>query len=102
MDDIAPIDASSLLDAVGQLKKESIASAGRRLAEPLWDRTYLDLCPVEFFRKCYAVRSKLVHGILKRPDPEVIRSLIGPLLWFVRDLIRLGAGIDWPHPREVS
>jgi hypothetical protein len=92
-------DANSLRGALGQLKHESIGSAGRRLARSLGERTYLELSPDKFFTRCYTARSNLVHGSVERPEVEIIQSFIGPLRFFVRGLIRESAGADWPHPR---
>lgn len=97
---ISADDANAIRGALGLLKDESIGSAGRRLANSLGDRIYLDLSPAKFFTKCYAVRSQLVHGNVERSDSELIRSLIRPLHWFVRDLLRNRAGATWPHPGE--
>ncbi len=101
IDGLTPADADALRSALGQLKDESIGSAGRRLASSLGGRTYLEMSADKFFTACYTARSNLVHGNVERPDANYIRSLIGPLLHFVRDLIRERGGATWAHPREL-
>jgi hypothetical protein len=91
IENLDPDDVCSLRSRLNQLRLESIGSAGRRLARSLGEQTYLGLSPEGFFRKCYTVRSELVHGNPKRPDPDTIRHLIGPLIQFVGDLIRQNA-----------
>ena len=99
MTGLEPSDLEAMRQALGQMKHESVGSAGRRLVAALADNRYFELAPGKFFSKCYSTRSNLVHGNLDRPDSELIRSLIGPLLNFVRDLIRIRGGATWPHPR---
>lgn len=76
-----------LTQAIAGLKRESINSAGKRLAATLGDRKYAGKSPTRFFRDCYAARSNLVHGNQGRPSVETILGLIGPLELFVRDLV---------------
>lgn len=103
MDDLDASDVQPMRDALGQMKRESIGSAGRRLVATVGSPPYLDGRSAEqFFAECYTGRSNLVHGNVERPSTEVVRSMIGPLLWLVRDLIRRSAGIDWSHPRDQA
>ncbi|MGO4591037.1 hypothetical protein [Paenarthrobacter sp. 2TAF44] len=89
-------ERESLTQTVAGLKRESINSAGKRLAGTLGDRMYAGKSPKRFFRDCYDARSNLVHGNLGRPTAETIRGLVGPLEHFVRDLVLERNGF---HPR---
>lgn len=86
-------DRRVLKQTIGGLKRESINSAGKRLAASLGDRTYAGKSPKAFFADCYTARSNLVHGNLGRPDSATIRELTGHLERFVRDLVLMHNGL---------
>lgn len=80
-------EKDSLLGSLEWLHYESIGQAGRRLAQNLAHRKYNNMDPQDFFTYCYAIRSKLVHGRSKQPDPAEIRTASGELTRFVADLL---------------
>ena len=82
---------SVLLTNLDDVRRESIGAAGRRLAFDLGDNLYMDLDPVTFFKKCYPVRSALVHGNATQPEVAWVMNATGPLHWFVADLIARGS-----------
>jgi hypothetical protein len=71
------------------LREESISQAGRRLAERLGDRRYMQENPKAFFTRCYGMRSKLVHGHARRPSRDEVSRRAANLERFVGDLISL-------------
>lgn len=91
-------ELDSLRQTIEGLRTESIGSAGRRLAATLGDRQYDGRPAKRFFTDNYRARSALVHGNLDRPSIGTIRSLLGPLEHFVRDLVFLRNGLPLPEP----
>jgi hypothetical protein len=79
-------EKNSLLSSLKWLKLESIASAGRRLANTLAGQ-YNGLSAERFFMRCYEVRGRLVHGHHPRMDPEDVGTLAATLETFVGDII---------------
>lgn len=82
-------EKDSLVGSLRWLRQQSINQAGRELASTkLGGRTYMNLSASDFFRRCYDIRSRLVHG--STPPPSVL-SEIGefetPLKRFVSDLL---------------
>jgi hypothetical protein len=80
-------ERKSLLGSLRWLRQESISQAGRRLAGTLEGRQYLERSPQRFFRDCYDLRSRLVHGAHPRPPFEQVNAHAGALELFVRDLL---------------
>lgn len=81
-------EKASLLGSLEWLKSESIASAGRRLAQQrLADKQYSGSKAAAFFTHAYGLRSRLVHG--KKPFPSFgeVNSIVGPLESFASDLL---------------
>ncbi len=65
---LPPSEKESLRNALRQLMNESIRRAGQRLvADRLRGRAYMELEPAAFFQRCYALRSRLVHGGVPPP-----------------------------------
>jgi hypothetical protein len=89
---LAPEETESLVNAVGNLKRESINRAGQRLAETLGSRLYLEHSPADFFKQCYGLRSRLLHGNQPYPTFDDVNIQAGALELFVRDLLLLVAG----------
>ncbi|MCO5724990.1 hypothetical protein [Robiginitalea marina] len=76
------------MSALRIFKKESIMNAGIRLASKLSNQ-YLNKTPEQFFRYCYSLRSKLIHGSIPGPKFNKISTVIGALETFTADLILL-------------
>lgn len=85
--DISDADRNSIVMSLGDLSRESVGRAGRRLAKTLGGRRYAGMRPTAFFTACYELRSKLVHGHADRPSVDEINQLVGMLQFFVSDLI---------------
>lgn len=86
-------DAQSLLSALSDMKKESIASACKVLASRLIDKQYANRDAVSFMGHCYGLRSKLVHGSNPRPTNQDINEVVADLERFVGDLLGLKSGV---------
>lgn len=95
-----PVQAENLTNALRSLKNESVGVAGRRLVASMDGRKYGGQDAVPFFKKCYGMRSALVHGHAKRPSRDEVsmaaahlESLTGQLI-AGRPLVNevLGAG----------
>ncbi len=82
-------EIASLVSSLDELaKRESVGRAGRRLARTLGDIEYMPgEPPSEFFTRCYALRSALVHGEYPRPDRDEVGTRAAKLEWFVGDLL---------------
>ena len=76
-----------MVGVLNWLRNESIGQAGKNLARTLEPRQYNGMAPAAFFNKCYAVRSRLVHGLLPLPTLEEIGRWASPLQEFVADLL---------------
>jgi hypothetical protein len=91
-------EVRSIEGSLKWLKEESIGQAGRRLVERLGDRRYMDGSETasEFFRRCYTLRSNLVHGSVPRPSEDDIGARAANLEVFVGHLIsgELLAAVD--------
>jgi len=77
---------NSIIGGLTNFKKESIGSAGRRIAKKLRDN-YMKMSPIKFFNHCYELRSKLVHGRIPRPTFEEVGKVSAQLEVFVSKLI---------------
>jgi hypothetical protein len=78
----------SLVGGLRELRRESISSAGRRLAaERLGERTYMEMPAAKFFAHCYDLRSRLVHGGEPRPSRQEVGSAAAALGVFVSELL---------------
>jgi len=94
---LSAVDAATDLDAgekaalksgLGQLRRESIRQAGRRLVrEKIGARNYKGMPAEEFFESCYALRSKLVHGDLPLPTREEVGGAAAQLEVMLSDLL---------------
>ena len=91
--ELEPGEADSLCGSLDSLaRRESVLSAGRRLAGALGTTEYLPgEPPPVFFTRCYELRSSLVHGHYPRPDRGQVGERAAPLEGFVGDL--LGAAL---------
>jgi hypothetical protein len=86
---LAADEVASLVSSLEELaKRESVGRAGRRLARRLGDTEYMPgESPPEFFTRCYALRSALVHGEYPRPERDEVGTRAAKLEWFVGDLL---------------
>jgi len=82
-------EIDSIIGTLRWAREESIGQAGRKLASRLGDRRYMGELPDEFFKSCYALRSRLFHGHFPRPTREEVDSRAAPLEQFVADLLSL-------------
>lgn len=69
---IAENEIASLVGSLKWLHKESIGQAGRRMAQSLGDRRYMDEPASVFFTRCYTMRSQLAHGHMPRPTRDQV------------------------------
>jgi hypothetical protein len=90
---LPPEERDPLVNGLRTFKRESISRAGKRLAATLGTRTYLEHAPATFFRDCYSLRSRLVHGDAY-PSLDEVNNAGGALELFVRDLLTLPLGVD--------
>jgi hypothetical protein len=91
---LAAEESEALVNGLGNLKRESISRAGQRLAETLGGRRYLEELPPQFYKRCYSLRSTLVHGNPPYPSFDEVNTHGGALESFVRDLLTLPLGVD--------
>jgi hypothetical protein len=82
-------EKASLRGSLRWLRAESINQAGQRLARTLFPNEYMNMPADVFFKKCYDLRSKLVHGSYPRPTREVVDAHGAQLETFVADLLSL-------------
>lgn len=75
-----------IIGSLYNMRTESIGAAGKRLAGNLTEK-YMDKSPEIFFKSCYDLRSKLVHGHIPRPTFVEVGAVCGALEAFVADLI---------------
>jgi hypothetical protein len=81
-------ERNSIVSSLRSLRNESIAHAGRTMAQSrLAPREYMGMSAQNFFRHCYALRSKMVHGAGVRDDEPVIGSTAASLQTFVADVL---------------
>jgi hypothetical protein len=80
-------EIDSIVGSLNLLYSESIGRAGRRLAQSLGDRRYDEEPPAEFFRRCYDIRSQLVHGHHPRPPQSEVNRRAANLEVFVSHLL---------------
>ena len=81
-------EVQSICGTLQWLLNQSIGQAGRDLAGSLGLRDYLNgEAPEKFFTKCYAVRSRLVHGKHPVPAPGELGQLAAPLEHLIGELI---------------
>lgn len=80
-------EIESLTGSIKWLYQESISQAGKKIAATLEPRRYMNERPEAFFRGCYEIRSRLLHGQAPLPSALAVRSRIPYLIEFVADLI---------------
>lgn len=86
---ISDEDKRSMKGSLGWLRDESIGQAGRRIVkERLGNRMYAGMSAENYFKKCYDIRSKLVHSG-KLDDCEQFDKICCRLIGFVSDLITI-------------
>ena len=78
----------SLRGSLEGLRHQSIRRAGSELAETrLGDRRYDGSSAAQFFKRCYDLRSNLVHASPPVPSLKDIGAVVHPLEVFVSDLL---------------
>jgi hypothetical protein len=82
-------DAASLLNAMAFLRTESISMTGQKLASKLEPKQYDGLSSVRFFKRCYTLRSRLMHGLHPLPTPAELGTAAASLERFVADLLAI-------------
>jgi len=84
--ELSPEEKDSIRSNLSFLRKESIATTGRKLAATaLGSQKYDDKSPDEFFVKIYKIRNDLVHrGLI---DSKALHALIGEVDRFVADIV---------------
>ncbi|NTV08791.1 MAG: hypothetical protein HGA81_09360 [Chlorobium limicola] len=80
-------ERDSLSGALICLRKQSIGQAGRTFVMQLKGREYGGLKPEQFFKHCYTLRSRLVHGDLELPPRSEISSAAASLNSMMSDLL---------------
>jgi hypothetical protein len=77
-----------LKSKLGELKKESIRQAGRRIIrERLNHKNYGNKCSEDFFDECYELRSRLVHGDRPLPERDEVANAASGLEKMLSDLL---------------
>ena len=76
------------------LRTESISVTGQKLASKLEPKQYDGLTPVKFFKRCYTLRSRLMHGQHPIPTPAEIGPAAASLERFVADLLAISDPAD--------
>ncbi len=82
-------EIESIVGSLKWLRDESIGHAGRRLAQQIQGREYMDKSPARFFTDCYTMRSRLVHGYVPRPSRDEVDRHAAVLEIFVKDLLSI-------------
>lgn len=77
----------TILNALGNMKRQSINEAAQSLAGQLLTKNYDGLTPDKFFKRTYADRCNLVHGSAKRPPAQLLQTRNPILAAFVADLL---------------
>jgi hypothetical protein len=85
--DLPEDEILSMLGALKWLKSESIGETGRRLMLRLSDRQYDNDSAGALFRRCYRLRSDLVHGKVPRPSQSHVESAAMHLEAMLGDLL---------------
>ena len=86
---LLPNDATSLINAMTFLRTDSISVTGQKLASKLEPKQYGGLAPVKFFKHCYTLRSRLMHGLHPVPTPAELGPEAASLERFVADLLTI-------------
>lgn len=93
--EVEPGDRKAMLSSVARLKYESIGQACRRVVKSrLTNALYGKKEAEQFFKRCYDVRSNLLHEGDVPGSTQVLRELVGELDRLVADLLMAEAGIQ--------
>jgi hypothetical protein len=76
-----------IMNALGNIKNQSISEAGQALVRELLMDDYDGLPPDEFFKRSYSDRCNLVHGSVNRPAAATLEARNPILTSFVMDLL---------------
>jgi hypothetical protein len=82
-------DATSLINAMAFLRTDSISLTGQKLASKLGSMQYGGLAPAQFFKRCYTLRSRLMHGQHPIPTPAQLGTAAASLERFAADLLTI-------------
>jgi hypothetical protein len=87
--DLPDDEIGSMIGTLRWLKQESIRRTGKKLAQQLGDRRYMDgsESAVEFFVECYDLRNRIAHGRVPRPPRDEVERRALQLERFVSDLL---------------
>lgn len=92
-----PNEVKALVSRLSLLKRESIRQAGQKFAQTtLPDQTYKGLLPGVFFKKCYDIRSKIVHNGKTSLSAAEFTSWTDWYSIFMRDLLLKSVRIENP------
>jgi hypothetical protein len=81
-------ERDSLCTALGALKRQSIGQAGRAyIAQQLDTRQYAGEQAIAFFKRCYSIRSRLVHGDCQLPTRSEVSHAAANLEVMMSDLL---------------
>jgi len=80
-------EKNSMIGSLKWLLNESISQAGQKLASSLGSQKYLEMEPPKFFKYCYNLRSKLVHGSIPPPSDEEVGTAAANLESFLGDIL---------------
>ena len=86
---LEPDDQTSLINAMTFLRTESISVTGQKLASKLEPKQYSGMAPAQFFKHCYSLRSRLMHGQHPIPTPADLGPAAANLERFVADLLAI-------------
>jgi hypothetical protein len=92
----------SIIGSLEALRLESISQAGQSLVASLGNRTYNGLSPAKLFRRCYKVRSDLVHGRIPRPTSQEVGSLAASLEMMVSHVIAGSSLLEAMNDERLS
>lgn len=93
--EVEPCDRKAMLSSVARLEYESIGQACRRVVKShLTNAVYGEKEAVQFFKRCYDVRSNLLHEGDVPDSTQVLRGLVDKLDRLVADLLVAEAGIQ--------
>lgn len=86
--DLSQSERNSILGSLRWLKTESIGESARRLlTDRLSNHQYMGMSPGRFFKHCYELRSRLVHGSEPFPSRDDVATASANLETMVGDVL---------------
>jgi hypothetical protein len=99
--EVALDDREAMLGTIARMKVESIGQACRRVVKcRVGGATYGKKEAAQFFRRCYDIRSDLLHEGDVPDSNHVLRGLLGELDRLVADLLVAEAGLPSAEPAD--